>query len=264
MDFSTRSELYDIASKHLKEQCSNENIASDISAIFQSTKNAIAVFEKTLNEKKESSSKLFWKNYEDVTKQLPDGLRNYLNAEFNLKEMSTLEVKTNRVKTYNQLFVSYLNCVADFQNKVIQEKFGAINNYDFFSARKRKQVFLSYAYDDRALSLALFVYFAFNDIFLYVDWMQSGKNKTGKLTKEKLEKELKNSNQLLFLRTALSELHIPGGYSIRQWCAWEIGNFYAKRSNEKYIISFYENELIDNLFLDTFKIMDGIKDGRIC
>jgi len=263
MDFSTRSELYDIASKYLSEHFRNKETAGEISSIFQSTKSAIENFERNLYGKNKLSSELFWTNYKVVIKQLPNEFRDYVESDFRLKEMSNIETKTNKVRTYYQLFVSYLNCVTDFQNKTIQRRLSKINNDDFFISRKSRQVFLSYAYDDRALSLALFVFFVSKGIFLYVDWMQSGKNKTGKLTKEKLEKELKSSNQLLFLRTAVSELHIPGGYSVRQWCAWEIGNFYSKIPNEKYVISFYENGLKNNIFLDSFKIMNGIKNGSI-
>lgn len=264
MDFLTRSELYRIALKYLDENFINKDGLVFISDIFLSTTNAIDVYEQKIKESKELSSELFWSNYEEKITQLPDDLRAHLEKKFELKERSKIYASQKKAKTYNQLFAAYLNCVADFQNQIIKKRFWRINGDGFFSTHKENQVFLSYAYDDQALSLALFIYFASHGIFLYVDWMQSGKNKTGKLTKTQLENALTNSNQFLFLRTATSELRIPGrGYSVRQWCAWEIGNFYSKIPNEKYIISFYESGSRNNIFLDSFKIMKGIKDGCI-
>lgn len=69
-------------------------------------------------------------------------------------------------------------------------------------------------------------------------------NNHSSVTKEKLEEALKDSNQFLFLRTTNSELRIRGNNSIRQWCAWEIGNFYTKHKEEKYYTSFYEQRCL--------------------
>ena len=74
----------------------------------------------------------------------------------------------------------------------------------------------------------------------------------------------KYSNQFLFLRTTNSELRIRGNNnSIRQWCAWEIGNFYTKHKEEKYYTSFYDKTEPRNDILDTFRPMREVVLGEI-
>ena len=82
--------------------------------------------------------------------------------------------------------------------------------------------------------------------------------------KKILDDELNRSNQLLFLRTINSELRIRGNHGIRQWCSWEIGNFYTKHSGEKYYTSFYDTAEPSNDILDTFKPMKEVVNGDIC
>ena len=103
----------------------------------------------------------------------------------------------------------------------------------------RKQTFLSYAYYDKGLTQAMFVYFWMRSGFLYVNWMWDGVNSHSSMTKSKLESALADSDQFLFLRTTNSELRVRGNNnSVRQWCAWEIGNYYTKHKDEKYYTSF--------------------------
>lgn len=123
---------------------------------------------------------------------------------------------------------------------------------------------LSYAYYDKGLTQALFYYFWLRSGFLYVNWMWDGANNHSSATKKKLEYALKDSNQFLFLRTTNSELRIRGNNnSIRQWCAWEIGNFYTKHKEEKYYTSFYDKTEPRNDILDTFRPMREVVLGEI-
>ena len=86
----------------------------------------------------------------------------------------------------------------------------------------------------------------------------------GAIVDDKLEDALKDSNQFLFLRTTNSELRIRGNNnSIRQWCAWEIGNFYTKHKEEKYYTSFYDKTEPRNDILDTFRPMREVVLGEI-
>ncbi|MFR7390360.1 MAG: hypothetical protein ACLUTU_16370 [Blautia faecis] len=79
-----------------------------------------------------------------------------------------------------------------------------------------------------------------------------------------MEDALKDSNQFLFPRTTNSELRIRGNNnSIRQWCAWEIGNFYTKHKEEKYYTSFYDKTEPRNDILDTFRPMREVVLGEI-
>lgn len=94
--------------------------------------------------------------------------------------------------------------------------------------------------------------------------MWNSTNNSGITTKKILEKALEESEQLLFLRTTNSELRVPGNNnSIRQWCSWEIGNFYTKRETEKYYTSFYDKSLPKNDILDSFKPIGDVNFGSI-
>ncbi len=130
---------------------------------------------------------------------------------------------------------------------------------------QKRQTFLSYAYDDKGVTLALFYYFWKRSGFLYVNWMWDGLNSHSSITKNNLESALSCSEQFLFLRTPNSELRVQGNNnSIRQWCAWEIGNFYTKCGEEKYFTSFYDKaEPRRNDILDTFKPMKEVLNGEI-
>lgn len=124
------------------------------------------------------------------------------------------------------------------------------------------KVFLSYAYKDMGLSFALFLYCLSHDVFLFVDWMWNTSKEEGKKVKEIIEEELDTSSQLLFTLTPASELNAHGYHTIRQWCAWEIGNFFTKRKEEKYYVNFYPKHTKNN-FIDTLKPLHGIKDQRL-
>lgn len=124
---------------------------------------------------------------------------------------------------------------------------------------KKKQVFLSYAYEDKLYTIALFFFFQRYDIFLYVDWMNNGKNNEGIKLKRKLHDALNKSEYLIFLRTPNSELKIGGNYYIRPWCSWELGNFYDRLgSKDKYFIDLYEHGEIDNLQLAGIKLLTNV------
>lgn len=171
------------------------------------------------------------------------------------KELSS----SNLFKIY---FRYLLKAIADYQEEVIEANFIGLS-YDETIRTARKQTFLSYAYNDKGLTQALFYYFWLRSGFLYVNWMWDGVNNHSSVTKEKLEDVLKDSNQFLFLRTTNSELRIRGNNSIRQWCAWEIGNFYTKHKDEKYYTSFYDKTEPQNDILDTFRPMKEVVLGEI-
>ena len=125
---------------------------------------------------------------------------------------------------------------------------------------KGNRVFLSYAYEyeDRLYTLCLFIYMAYRDVNLYVDWICCDNNSPNFNIKQNLHKELQNSNQLLLLRTVNSELNIRGRKMIRGWCSWELGVFYnvSSGSINKYYIELYCDNDKNNL--DTIDQLDGI------
>lgn len=174
------------------------------------------------------------------------------------------QIEKNENQLYKSPFKTYfrflLKAIANYQEEIIKENYIGITDTINIG---RKQTFLSYAYYDKGLTQALFCYFWLRDGFLFVDWMWDGINSHSSLTKSKLEKVLSNSNQFLFLRTTNSELKIPGNNSVRQWCAWEIGNFYTKHKDEKYYTSFYDRDEPRNDILDTFRPMKEVVSGEI-
>lgn len=179
---------------------------------------------------------------------------------------------------YDQLLNRLIRSIASYQNRIIGKYLVLLSIDNSVRLRNnRPQSFLSYAYLDRGLSLALFYYFLRNKAFLYVDWMWRGAVGNGRQLKYDLNRALCRSNQLLFLRTPNSELKIQGGNGcIRQWCAWEIGNFYAKRNCfggsqnhcRKFITNFSGNDgnsvvSSNNVFLSTFSVMSKVENGII-
>lgn len=175
--------------------------------------------------------------------------------------------KTGKGQTSGNSFKTYfrylLKAIADYQEEIIEANFIMLSDAENVRTA-RKQTFLSYAYYDKGLTQALFYYFWLRSGFLYVNWMWDGVNNHSSVTKKKLEDALADSNQFLFLRTTNSELRIRGNNnSIRQWCAWEIGNFYTKYKDEKYYTSFYDKTEPRNDILDTFRPMKEVVLGEI-
>ena len=140
------------------------------------------------------------------------------------------------------------------------------------------RVFLSYAYEDKMYTLALYIYFLSQNIHLSIDWMLNTKTNSASILKEKLSVEIKRCNQLLFLRTPHSELKSQGNRpQVRQWCAWELGTFgalnneynYDRTYNEKYILNAYDKQFDNyskincNLFLNNLNPLTNVENGKL-
>lgn len=147
-----------------------------------------------------------------------------------MKKMGKKKLSTLPFKTY---FRYLIKAIADYQEDIIKDNFIGLSEMEDI-LKNRKQTFLSYAYYDKGLTQTLFIYFWMCAGFLYVNWMWDGVNSHSSLTKSKLERAFADSEQFLFLRTTNSELRVRGNNnSVRQWCAWEIGNYYTKHKEEK-------------------------------
>jgi len=237
-----------------KDNISVANMYNDSAQLISGLENIIN--EGTEVQRLDEFIELFDRNARDVKNELlVTRVKNQIDQQ--MKEKN--QYKTISIKTYFKYLIMF---IADYQEEVIKENFiglskDAINHYG------RKQTFLSYAYYDKGLTQALFYYFWVNSGYLYVNWMWDGVNKQSSVTKEKLEVALNDSDQFLFLRTPNSELRMSGNNSIRQWCAWEIGNFYTKHKEEKYYTSFYDKTDFKNDILDTFRPMKEVYKGWI-
>lgn len=183
----------------------------------------------------------------------------------NVRKAITDRYEKKRIMDIRAFVVVVFRKMAEFHNTLIGKQFA----HPWFDNKvdtvfgSLPQTFLSYAYDDKGLTLGLFLYFFVNGGFLYVNWMWSGVNKNSRITKDQLDGELEKSNQFLFLRTLNSELDYYGSSHIRQWCSWEIGNYYTKKDDEKYLLNFYGSKGKQNDLLFTFKPLSGITKGVI-
>lgn len=205
---------------------------------------------------------LFKKMLDDNIKQINNGRFVEKIEKAIKKQMDRKHIKNISETTFAELFKFLVIAISKYQGKIINENYLGVS-YNIDLSKMDKKTFLSYAYDDKGLTQALFYYFYLNSGYLYVNWMWSGVNKNSSETKEDIENELKTSDQLLFLRTPNSELQLSRYKSIRQWCAWEIGNYYTKHKDKKYYTDFYETGKSHNDILDTFKSMKNVSKGVI-
>jgi hypothetical protein len=256
----TRYELYKNAYRTINEVDNLFIKTEEIKQLFYNSAVIIEGFEPRILEDREVTlsdfENLLLRNMERI-----DNEQVFANAI--TESLRKLREEKKKELTYKDYFRFLLKSVAEYQNKIINKAYHATVGYETLK-KNRKQTFLSYAYYDKGLSLALFYYFWNKLGFLYIDWMWKGPNKNGRVTKISLEKALEESEQLLFLRTTNSEMHVQGNNnSIRQWCSWEIGNFYTKKQSEKYYTSFYDTTPPRNDLLDTFRPLENVENGYI-
>lgn len=184
------------------------------------------------------------------------------------KEKVLFERMIKRLTKFND---KHIKDISDFfDNRYIYPKQKNISADSYIERIKRfynkeefTRVFLSYAYMDKLYTGALYCYFLDHGIELYIDWMHNPYLKDGKVLKEKLRKNLAQSEQFLFLRSVNSELHLGGSYYVRPWCAWELGNYYEHIKDEKYYISLYGTPPMNNMQLDGLKMLKTINSGRL-
>jgi hypothetical protein len=235
---------------------------SAVKNMYYNSAKLIRSFEEIINNDEIMSRMEYQSMYERNAYEIQDlslvqRITEKIDQQMNEKERK--DPYTIPFKTY---FRYLLKAIADYQEDVIETNFIGFSDAEIIRTA-RKQTFLSYAYYDKGLTQALFYYFWIRSGFLYVNWMWDGTNNNSSVTKKKLEEALEESNQFLFLRTTNSELRIRGNNSIRQWCAWEMGNFYTKHNEDKYYTSFYDKTEPRNDILDTFKPMREVVLGEI-
>ena len=94
--------------------------------------------------------------------------------------------KNKRIE-FKDYFRFLLKTLTEYQNEKINNTFVKLKDID--SVREgRTQTFLSYAYTDKGLTLALYYMFKIKGGFLYVNWMWEDTNNDSRVTKRALEK----------------------------------------------------------------------------
>lgn len=206
---------------------------------------------------------IYWRLFDENAKDIQNSSVAWRIRELIQRQMNIRKNYQESNLPFETYFRYLIKAIADYQEEIIRYNFIKLSDMEFIRA-SRKQTFLSYAYYDKGLTQALFYYFWKRSGFLYVNWMWDGVNSLGSTTKKKLDEVLADSAQLLFLRTTNSELKVRGSNNtVRQWCAWEIGNFYTKHKEEKYYTSFYDRTEPRNDMLDTFRPMKDVVGGEI-
>lgn len=190
-----------------------------------------------------------------------EGLNSFIKR--NMRKRNETAKRNSYLKSLANLFMDISNYQNSIISSFVKDEALQFESQNYYEDGKNSKVFLSYAYIDKGLTLSLFYWFLSKDIFLYVDWMWHSSNPNGIITKSSLNNELNTSDQFLFLRTPRSELGIARYKGIRQWCSWEIGNFYCKRKDEKYYINSYDIIPTKNDMLDSFKPMIDVVGGKI-
>lgn len=186
------------------------------------------------------------------------------SKEFKINQLraSILKDKLDNKKSSLYVFNKMINHIS----KISESKFKLLDLdlFDMKEISQNNQVFLSYAHSDKLYTCGLFLLFKSNGIFLFIDWMHNDIIEETTLLKNQIDLQLRKSNQFLFLRTFNSDLGIKGG-RIRQWCSWEIGNYYCKKKDSKFFTEIYsqkEHSNTNNL-LGNFKPLKGFLGGKM-
>lgn len=186
------------------------------------------------------------------------------------RNLNDLWERIERVDEYNitnkkKLFGFLLSILRRYGNCVISRE--DLPSYMKSNESNLPEVFASYAYDDKFFTILIFFEFYFQGIYLYFDWMHHDKLE-GEMIKSELTEEMRNAEQLLFLRSAQTELKLPGRM-IRGWCSWDLGNFYSyceekgQVGSEKYIYNLYDNDMDQNLQLAGMKCYERVYNQRL-
>jgi hypothetical protein len=259
----SRYAIYHLLHQKLKNDDSSKRLLFFLLTLFKDVEDNLSV---DLTHENES-------NMIDVVKSNLEKSRVLLNE---LLETTFIKNKSRYLDLYNEISesrhdIKIYSKLVGFATE-ISEKLFEFNRYivsDKVSIKNEKmnQVFLSYAHADKLYTLGLYYLFLDYKVFLYVDWMNNGIISDAMVLKKTLDEALKQSIQLLFLRSTNSELSLQGYSNIRQWCSWEIGNFYCKNPDEKFYTVVFDDQIKPssqiNLMLSTFKPLHHIVKERM-
>lgn len=264
----TREYLYNLICDNfnlIEEKLSLKQNKQFVIDVFRDSAKFVSFFEKDIASDEDYSFERFNILVNEALKSLSeDSFKSFVEGTL-LQRMHERFNNKTKFLSFNAIIVSVFKEIAKYHDKLIGKNFirpWFERNKDT-TVKGRQQTFLSYAYYDKGITLGLYIYFLINDGFLYVNWMWSGVNANSSITKTQLDDELGKSSQLLFLRTLNSELNYYDRPQIRQWCSWEIGNYYTKHKNEKFYVNFYGNSIKTNDILYSFRPLTRVVRGTI-
>ena len=224
---------------------------------------------------------------EDLEKNITSTKNNFVESLISNMESSKKYAKysENLLNMHQKFFDEILSIIenkkVDINNReslkkvisYIEKRSQEENNFDNIGYKgdvkekeidksKENKVFLSYAHYDKLYTYGLYQYFKDNGVYLHVDWMHNGIISNPFKLKKTLDNDMSKCDQFLFCRSINSELRVKGG-QIRQWCSWEIGNYYCKYPNEEFYTQIYNGEVLPgkSSLLNTLKPLKGISKG---
>lgn len=260
--FSLISNNIGLLEKHIKKQ----EYKKELTAVFHDSAELANMLENGI-----SDSSYFDINYSRILKDeliaiiSNNSFKTHLSTS--IDRIINEKEKDNKKKkiSHKSFVISVFKEMANYHDQIIEKNLIIpwSKTDQKITSTNRPTSFLSYAYYDKGITLGLYLYFQIHGGFLYVNWMWSGVNLSSEITKRQLDDVLKQSDQFLFLRTLNSEFDYYEEKQIRQWCSWEIGNFFTKHRNQKYLINFYGKKPKDNDLLSTFKEFKYVVNGII-
>lgn len=191
---------------------------------------------------------------EYILPKVSNSLKNLVNSNKTIRHYDNKDVRYYFNSILNKLFID---------RNIFPDKEYFENNFPF-KKQSMTKVFLSYAYIDKLYTYPLFIEFYKYGIYLYIDWMHNDKFSDGTLLKNNLTNEMKDSKQLLLLLSPHNELNLKGNPAFRNWCSWELGNYYKyKKGQEKYFINIYGRYSNKNMQIQGIKKLEGITDSSL-
>lgn len=194
----------------------------------------------------------FLLKYKDIEYKTPYDLKALLLSYMNFVTLLS-----------NKLYENYDEIFKHIANEIKLSNFTNSTSYNqLFNKSYKITGFFSYAYLDKTYSLGIFILFLNHNTLLYLDWLFNNQINCGIKLKEHINSIMKECDFLLFLRTVNSEINSKGTHHIRQWCSWEIGNFYQYQNEKslKFCIHTLGNNQNANILLDDFKIINSMND----
>ena len=228
--------------------------------------------ERNIQKSKADFYKLIIDNFEDSRKTLNNNLKMHKHHDNLFDNILSDKENPKKDKNNRELLKDIISYIEDRSKEAIDFRKIGYEDHDGENNKTEKEldkswpnkVFLSYAHDDKLYTYGLYIYFKLYGVYLHVDWMHNGVIDDPHLLKKTLDNDMAKCDQFLFCRSINSELRVKGG-QVRQWCSWEIGNYYCKRLNQKFYTQIYDGSVLlgKSALLDTLKPLSGILGGKL-